>query len=115
MHAVRKAVSKIGEDLFPLYLEVHEADTLAQSMFKRKEKLDHIRIVRDRFSEIQRLHQCISLKTLAVNGKDLMAAGYPKGKEIGALLQLLLEHVLEQPEDNQKEILLQLLPELKKE
>ena len=35
---VRRAVHEIGEDLFPLYLEVRRADVSAQSMYQREEK-----------------------------------------------------------------------------
>lgn len=36
--AVRRAVVKIGEDIFPYLLEVKRADFLSQSMYKREEK-----------------------------------------------------------------------------
>jgi tRNA nucleotidyltransferase (CCA-adding enzyme) len=49
---------------------------------------------------------CLGLKDLAVNGKDLMALGYPAGKELGACLNRLLEMVLEEKIPNEKEILL---------
>ena len=35
---VRRAVNSIGEDLFPLYLEVQRADMLAQSLYRREQK-----------------------------------------------------------------------------
>ena len=49
---------------------------------------------------------CISLKTLAVTGGDLLAAGMKPGREIGAALERLLEMVLEYPERNTKEELM---------
>lgn len=106
MRAVRRAVNKIGEDLFPLYLEVQRADVLAQSMYRREEKLARLEGVEKCYQEILHQKQCVSLKTLAVTGKDLIAAGFCPGKEIGEMLNALLEHVLEVPEDNTKETLL---------
>ena len=50
-------------------------------------------------------NQCVSLKDLAVTGKDLMALGMKPGPEIGSLLKQALEHVLDFPEDNTKEYL----------
>jgi tRNA nucleotidyltransferase (CCA-adding enzyme) len=47
-----------------------------------------------------------------VNGRDLMEHGVQSGKNMGQVLNRLLEHVLEKPEDNQKEILLNLLGEI---
>ena len=49
----------------------------------------------------------LSLKSLAVNGRDLMAAGIPAGKELGRILNELLDCVLEDPEMNEKERLLE--------
>ena len=56
-------------------------------------------------------HQCVSLKTLAGTGKDLIQAGYKPGREIGETLNRLLEEVLADPQKNQKEILLDMLDE----
>lgn len=44
---------------------------------------------------------------LAVSGSDLIADGMQPGKQIGVVLQALLELVIEQPEYNTKEILLE--------
>ena len=49
----------------------------------------------------------MSLKTLAVTGSDLIAAGMKPGKELGVTLQRLLELVLEEPSFNTKERLLE--------
>ena len=49
----------------------------------------------------------LSLKSLAVNGCDLMAAGIPAGKELGRILNELLDCVLEDPEMNKRDILLE--------
>ena len=48
---------------------------------------------------------CLTLKTLALSGKDLMALGAPHGKELGAVLAELLDMVLHTPENNTKEYL----------
>ena len=104
--AVRRAIYKVGEDLFPLFLKVQLADNLAQSMYLRKEKLERIEAVEKLYHEIMEKHQCVSLKTLAVTGRDLIANGMKPGPQMGAVLQELLEMVLDQPEMNEKEKLL---------
>lgn len=106
--SVRKAISMIGEELFPLYLEVQRADILAQSLYKREEKLKRLSSVKALYKEIMDRGECISLKTMALTGRDLIDAGYAPGKELGEILERLLAHVLENPEDNKKEILLKL-------
>ena len=50
--------------------------------------------------------QCLSIKQLAVTGRDLIADGMKPGKEIGEMLKALLEYVLEYPEANTKETLI---------
>ena len=105
---VRRAMNKIGEDLFPYYLEVRMADTLAQSEYLQEEKIQNIRDVRTCYEEILEKQECVSLKTLAVTGSDLIANGMKPGKEIGEALNKLLEYVLEHPEANEKETLLKL-------
>lgn len=55
---------------------------------------------------------CVSLKELAVNGKDLIGEGFAPGKGLGSLLDRLLEAVLEDPALNQKETLLELAGKL---
>lgn len=103
---VRKAIVKLGEDLFPLLLEVKRADFLAQSMYKRDEKEAELTEIERLYARIQEEQNCVSLKTLAVTGSDLIAAGMKPGKEIGEVLQTLLLEVLEEPALNTKEILL---------
>lgn len=65
--------------------------------------------IRKLWNEIVEDGDCVSLKTLAVNGGDLMAAGVEKGKGLGEALAMLLDLVLEYPELNQKSILLEQL------
>ena len=69
--------------------------------------------IRRLWGEIEVDDDCTSLKTLAVNGGDLMAAGVEKGKAVGETLAWLLDMVLEKPELNKKEILLGKLEERK--
>ena len=103
---VRRAMNKIGEELFTLYLEVRRADVLAQSMYQREEKLADIDEVETLYREITEAGQCVALKDLAVTGRDLIEAGMEPGREIGMTLSRLLDLVIETPESNTKEELL---------
>lgn len=105
---VRRAMNKVGTELFPLLLKVQRADTLAQSLYLREEKLKRITDVTEIYEEILAKQQCVTLKELAVNGKDLIAHGVKPGKELGEILQWMLEKVIEEPELNEKEKLLEL-------
>ena len=105
--SVRKAISLIGEDLFPLYLEVKDADTRAQSDFRFQEKRDYLEEVRHLYRKILEEGDCLSLKDLAVNGKDLIAAGMKPGREIGEVLGAMYRDVIDDPEHNNKEYLME--------
>jgi len=104
--AVRRAIVKTGEELFPYLLEVKRADFLAQSMYLREEKEEELKQLEAIYKEVIANKDCTSVKMLAVNGSDLIAAGMKPGKELGAALQRLLEIVLEDPSLNTKEYLL---------
>lgn len=110
--SVRRAMNKIGAELFPYYMQVQMADALAQSMYKREEKLQNLQEIEDCYQEIIEKGECVSLSTLAINGSDLISEGMKPGKEIGAVLGQLLEHVLDHPEDNTKSKLLSIRREM---
>lgn len=107
---VRRAVVTVGEELFPLLLEIKRADFLAQSTFMREEKEAEITELEAVYQKVLEEQNCISLKDLAVSGNDLIKAGMKPGKEIGEALSRLLDIVLENPENNTKEFLLAELP-----
>lgn len=100
---VRRAVNKIGEEVFPKLLKVKQADLDAQSDYQKKEKQRRLDEVSALYEEIIRDEECVSLRTLAVRGGDLIAWGMKPGKEIGEMLGKLLDEVLENPENNEKE------------
>ena len=103
---VRKAMNVIGEELFPMWMEVQYADNKAKSDYKREEKTARQEGVKKTWEEIVRTGQCVSLKGLAITGSDLIEAGMKPGKEMGEVLHKLLELVLEEPDLNKKEKLL---------
>ena len=104
---VRRAILKAGEDIFPLLFEVKRADMKAQSGYMRTEKEKRLADIRQVYEEIIEQKQCVSLKTLAVTGKDLMKEmDMEPGPEVGAMLKRLLDYVMEDPSRNEREILL---------
>ncbi|MCR5685875.1 MAG: CCA tRNA nucleotidyltransferase [Lachnospiraceae bacterium] len=67
--------------------------------------------LRNAYLQYERIVQagdCVDLKTLAVDGNDLIKAGVPKGREIGIILNSLLDKVLENPGLNEREQLMEL-------
>ena len=83
------------------------ADILAQSDYRQQEKLQYVEEYRRIYGQILAGHQCLTMKDLAVTGKDLIEAGMKPGKELGAVLKQMLEAVVDDPRLNTKEILLE--------
>ena len=99
---VRRAMHEIGVELFPYYLAVRLADTKAQSSYERRGKLENIIQIRELYRNVLRNKECVTLKDLAVTGTDLINLGIAPGKELGTLLNELLDMVIEDPAWNQK-------------
>lgn len=109
---IRRAMNQIGEEHMAMLFEVCRGDILAQSDYMREEKLELLRQWKELFSQIVAKEQCVSLKTMAVKGNDLMGLGIVPGREMGGILQQLLEEVLEDPDNNNREYLLERAKEI---
>ncbi|MCD7818857.1 MAG: HD domain-containing protein [Lachnospiraceae bacterium] len=104
---IRKTAYEVGgPELFELFLQVKRADILAQHPAVTEQKLNYLREVERIWKDVKLHGDCLSLKELAISGKDLIADGRKPGPEIGDILNTLLAEVLEFPERNQKEYLL---------
>ena len=99
---IRRAMSAMEPSLFDALLDIWEI------LGKTEEEQEQARMRRETSGIIRRRGDCVSLKELAVSGRDLMDAGMKPGKDVGAMLQYLLSQVLEEPEQNKKETLLAL-------
>ncbi|MBR5420068.1 MAG: HD domain-containing protein [Lachnospiraceae bacterium] len=104
--ALRRAMSRIGEEYFPVYFRMQEADCLAQSSYMREEKLERLRKLRILCDKIKKEKQPLSVKDLALGGADLREAGVKPGPGMGAILKEMLEDVIDEPEHNTREYLL---------
>lgn len=109
---VRRAVNRIGEDIFPMIFTVRRADIAAQSDYMRAEKLAKVDCIEKLYQEILARRDAVTVKDLTISGNDLIAEGMPPGRQIGETLSALLERVLDDPSLNKKEILLKLYKEV---
>lgn len=105
--AVRRLANKIGVDSCYQLFEVQKADILAQSDYQQEEKLTILEQTKKLLDEVVEAEECLTLKDLKINGKDLIAMGIAPGKEIGRILNGLLKEVLENPELNNRDVLLE--------
>lgn len=110
---LRQALNRVGRDLFDDFLKVQTADVLGKSPAVIEKKLVLLKEKRAVYEKVIREDQCFEIKKLAVNGKDLIAAGINPGPLLGAVLERLLDKVIENQSLNTKEQLLELAVKVK--
>jgi tRNA nucleotidyltransferase (CCA-adding enzyme) len=131
---VKKAVSAIGEDTFLDIIKVKEAILNAEmnsynnnsnnndsyksnnnndsilTRFTRHEylaeEIKKINAVRDIYHAAKEKGECMSIKDLAVSGNDIINIGFKESKQVGEILEKLLDYVIENPCNNRKKELL---------
>ncbi|HWR10967.1 MAG TPA: HD domain-containing protein [Rectinemataceae bacterium] len=109
--AVRRFIARVGvgsiEDLFDLRM----ADTAAtRGTPPDPRPLDAFRA---RIAGILSQESAFSVKDLKLNGNDLARIGIPKGPAMGKILGELLETVLDDPTQNDRETLLRIAASIK--
>ena len=102
--AVRRNLSRYGEEMLRLLLEVKRADNLAQAEAYRG-RLEQIAQWEDLLNQVLAGDSCFSLKQLAVKGGDLTCLGL-SGPVVGRTLQTLLDLVIEDKLPNERAVLL---------
>jgi putative nucleotidyltransferase with HDIG domain len=110
--AVRRFIIRAGEDNLENLYRLRRADTYGQSAAEPAPEL-LVPLVR-RVDDALAAGRALSLKDLAVSGRDLIAAGIPPGKYLGIILKELLETVLDDPEQNTREKLLEIAGNINK-
>ncbi len=108
---IKQILNLINLDLFEDLLKVKEAEILSQNPLYKEERLSHLLSIRENLKEILLNKECFNLKDLSINGKDLINLGLEKGKNIGEMLNELLELVMNNPDLNDKEILIDIVKE----
>ena len=105
---IKRWLNKIGEEQFRRLLNVRVADIKAQAYTEQESRLQKIDNIEYILEEVLQKDECFSLKDLAVNGNDLIEIGYKPGKEIGEVLNNLLDLVISGEYKNEKEKLLEM-------
>lgn len=106
---LRRCLNRLGRERFFQLLEVKRADCLGQNLDRVGQRLEELEDIRGRAERIIAERQCFSLKDLAVNGRDVIAAGAAPGPQVGKALGRLLEQVLDGALANERGALLDAL------
>ena len=101
---VRRAMSAMTDEEFDDLLRLREV-----AWTVRHSRSGDPRVLAALRDEIRARGDCIRLKDLAVTGRDLIEAGIRPGKQLGQILGDLFACVLEEPEKNRKETLLDMV------
>ena len=103
---VRRAIAEIGEDNFLRLMDVKRADAAAHVPESRDGLLREVERVEEIYLTMKRENACMSIKELAVNGRDLISIGAKKGEQVGNLLAMLFDKACIGELANDREILL---------
>lgn len=92
----RKLLSTVGLEVTQILLEIGDA----KARFCPEEMLELMEEAKTK---------PLSIADLDINGRDIIGLGITDGKRIGSYLEMLLESVLQNPERNSKEQLIQMI------
>lgn len=111
--SIRQFMKKVGKDLCPMLFELMSANLLADGFVTIGEinmnvskSLPKITKARETYNAIIERGDCTTIDGLAINGNDLITAGFDKGPEIGRMLDLLLNKVIIDQSLNDKQKLI---------
>ncbi len=103
---LRRRLSQYGRDYVYALFVLQRADFSGKGTGTSQEELvfDEIELL---LTELLAEDACLSVKDLAINGRDILALGYEPGVLIGECMTYLLEKIQEETVPNEREPLLQ--------
>lgn len=110
---VRRFVKRVGADTLGALFALREGDVLGRGFDEDPER--ELGELKRRIAEVAASDAALRVTDLAINGQDVMRVlGVPPGREIGVILERLLELVLDDPSLNTRDKLEALLPNVRK-
>ena len=106
---IKRMLGKMGNDIFKL-LELRKGDMYGQNphfLYRLNDVENAIKSAQ----EIIDQGECFSVKDLDIKGNDIAAIGL-KGAEIGRMLDILVENVIEEKVENKKQSLIRFAKEV---
>lgn len=110
--SLRRVIVVVGKDIFyDYYLAYIEA--LINAGYEGIDiTIAEYKAIYEICEEIYNNNDCLSLSEMAITGRDLKEFGLPDGKQIGDILKILFDKVIENPELNHREILMSMAEKL---
>lgn len=108
---VRKLINRVGvSDIYRL-VELQIADEAGSAPPHNFEPFKELRAEVDRILEN---HDPLTIEDLAIGGQDLIGMGFKQGPRLGKVLKELLKRVIDNPEINKKEILINIASKMQR-
>lgn len=107
--SIRRAMNEMGTDMMDVWFLFQRINYSCMQSDYSESRQKHLEQCYQIYCDVMLSKQCVCLKELALNGKDLIELGCEPGVTLGELLNELLQYVLIHPEENQKEILLEIV------
>ncbi|MBN1755617.1 HD domain-containing protein [bacterium] len=102
---IRRLISRVGEDLIPMLFQLRYADMKAQDP---RLSLKEDQEFEEKVNKVIFSKPPLTVTDLDINGYQIMDTfGLPQGKLIGQIYKHLLDKVLEDPENNKRDKLLE--------
>jgi tRNA nucleotidyltransferase (CCA-adding enzyme) len=114
--AVRRFIVRVKPEHFNNLIALRLADMYGMHntpINPQNEAVKKLRELQDRISTQTTENTALSLKDIAINGKDLISLGVQPGEKIGHILNELFQTVLDDPAMNNREKLLSIAQKLK--
>ena len=108
MKAFRRFLGHLGKDNFEDFITIRKADMAGQSDYNLEARSRSIHEMEHMYRTVVEEQQCIRIADLAIGGRDLIDLGMKPGRDIGDMLHMLLEQVLDDPKKNDREQLLRI-------
>jgi tRNA nucleotidyltransferase (CCA-adding enzyme) len=106
---VRRFMARVGVDALDDLFALREADCRSRNLVDELAALSELR---ERVAAELREQSSVHIRDLEIDGEDVMREmGIGPGPEIGAVLERLLDRVLESPELNRRDVLLEMIRE----
>ena len=103
---LKRRLNRLGEEALYQLIEVQRADALGKGTEAAADVEARAEELRQALTALLAERPCVTLRDMAVNGRDLMAEGIAHGKQLGETLNWLLAEVLNERLPNEREALL---------
>lgn len=104
---LKRRLNRFGEEALFQLLDVQRADAMGKGTVPEDEIETRIAEIRQALTALIAERPCVTLRDMAINGRDLMAAGLAQGKALGETLNWLLDEVINERLPNEREMLLE--------